>query len=81
VEYSHRLLDNDEHVVAVTVGPGYYESEPSMARRHNEFANRYAAKTCLGEYAFVHDPNVDERMQQAWWKRTKNYVFVCKQSR
>jgi hypothetical protein len=79
VEYSHKVLAADRHFLTVSVGPGYLETEPSMANRLDTFANTFAAKTCPVAYEFVRDPNVDDSVRRGWWKRTRDYVFVCRQ--
>jgi hypothetical protein len=80
VGYEHEPLGANKHLLTVTAAPGLMETEGSIAQRIHVFANRFAAKTCPTTYEFVHDPNFDQKIAGGFMKRTKTYVFMCKQA-
>jgi hypothetical protein len=78
IRFNHESLGVNKHMITVTAAPGLLETEGSIAQRIHVFANRFAAKTCLTTFEFMHEPNFDQRIAGGFMKRTKSYVFVCK---
>lgn len=78
VGHTHESLGTNKHLLTVTAAPGIMETEGSIAQRIHIFANRFAAKTCPGSFEFVHDPNFDQKIAGGFMKRSKTYVFTCK---
>ena len=78
VGHTYESLGTNKHLLTVTATPGVMETEGSIAQRIHIFANRFAAKRCPGSFEFVHDPNFDQKISGGFMKRTKTYVFICK---
>lgn len=78
IGFSHEPLGVNKHLVTVTAAPGLMETEGSIAQRIHIFANKFAAKTCPNAFEFVHDPNFSQSLAGGFMKRTKTYVFICK---
>ena len=78
VGFTHESLGANKHLVTVTAAPGIMETEGSIAQRIHVFANKFASKTCSGSFEFIHDPNFDQTIAGGFMKRTKTYVFICK---
>lgn len=78
ISYTHEALTSTKHMLVVTAAPGLMETESSIAQRILVFANKFAAQQCPGEFRFINDPNMDQRMAAGFMKRTKTYVFQCK---
>lgn len=76
--FTHEQLGANKHLVTVTAAPGVMETEGSIAQRIYISANKFAAKTCPNSFEFNHDPNLDQTIAGGFMKRTKTYVFVCK---
>ncbi len=76
IRFSHKPLNASTHLLTVDVAPGLLETEASMSQRMLEFANEFAAKTCLKRYDFVADPNPDIRVSNLT-QRHKVYTFRC----
>ncbi len=55
------------------------ETESSIAQRIHVFATKFAAKVCHAGFDFVHDPNLSQPTAGGFMKRTRSYVFTCKQ--
>lgn len=79
VKYHHEILGGGKHLLTVTASPGLLETEGSIAQRIHIFSNKFAAKKCPNLFDFVHDPNFDQSIAAGFMKRTKTYVFMCKQ--
>lgn len=78
VGFTHEALGASKHLLTVTAAPGVMETESSIAQRIHISANKFAAKTCLSTFEFINDPNFDQRIAGGFMKRTKTYVFICK---
>ena len=78
VGYTHESLGGQKHLIVVTAAPGLMETEGSIAQRIHISANKIAAQKCIKSFDFVHDPNFDQQIAAGFMKRTKTYVFVCK---
>ena len=78
VRFTHESLGANKHLLTVTAAPGVMETEGSIAQRIHISANRFAAKTCPSSFEFIHDPNFDQKIAGGFMKRTKTYVFICK---
>ncbi len=78
MRFSHELLGSNKHLVTVTAAPGLMETEGSIAQRIHIFANKFAAKSCPSSFEFIHDPNFSQSTAGGFMKRTRTYVFVCK---
>ena len=53
------------------------ETEGSIFQRKQQFAYRFAAKTCPDELKFIDDPNMTQVTAAGFMKRTRSFVFVC----
>jgi hypothetical protein len=78
IAFTHEPLSATKHLITVTAAPGIMETEGSIAQRIHIFANKFAAKTCLGNFEFVHAPNFEQAIAGGFMKRTKTYLFICK---
>lgn len=78
VRFTHELLGANKHLLTITAAPGVMETESSIAQRIHVSANRFAAKSCLESFEFIHDPNFEQKIASGFMKRSKTYVFVCK---
>lgn len=78
VGFTHEPLGANKHLLTVTAAPGMMETEGSIAQRIHISANKFAAKTCLSVFEFVHAPNFDQAIAAGFMKRAKTYVFICK---
>ena len=78
VGFTHEPLGANKHLLTVTAAPGMMETEGSIAQRIHISANKFAARTCIGAFEFIHDPNFDQTIAAGFMKRTKTYVFICK---
>ncbi len=78
IRFSHEILGAQKNLLTITASPGLMETESSIAQRIHIFANKFAAKSCRNSFEFMHDPNFDQIISAGFMKRTKSYVFVCK---
>lgn len=76
IQYDHKLLNANTHMVTVHVAPGILETEGSMSQRMIVFANEFAGQTCPKGFNFIADPSPDLRVN-ALTQRTKVYTFRC----
>ena len=76
VQYSHKVLSPNNHMVTVQIAPGLAETEASMAQRMTAFASEFAAKTCPARFDFLTDPS-PQRSETGIVERTKVYTFRC----
>ena len=79
LQYDYEELGNKKYFLTVTAAPGLIETEGSVAQRIHIFATKFAAKTCPNLFDFVHDPNYEQSLAAGFMKRTKSYVFICKE--
>ncbi len=78
IQYEHRDLGGNMHVVIVTVRPGLAETETSMSQRNQTFGTTFAAQTCPMGFEFVSPPEADRLAQDGLAQRTKTYTFRCR---
>lgn len=76
IRFDHRSLNANTHSLTVHISPGILETEGSMSQRMLDFANQFAAKTCVKRFDFITDPNPDFRASELT-QRTKVYIFRC----
>lgn len=78
IEYTLEKFSNKKYFLNITASPAIMETESSIAQRVHMFAVKYAAKTCPEKFEFIHDPNFDQKIASGFMKRTKSYLFICK---
>jgi hypothetical protein len=75
IRFEHKALGGGSHLLTVQAAPGILETEESMGNRMLVFANEFAAKTCVGKYNYLGDPNPE--YDNLLVRRQKVYTFRC----
>jgi len=65
-------------LLVITAAPGLMETDGYILQRIHIAAHKIASQKCQKNFDFVHDPNFDQQIAAGFMKRTKTYVFVCK---
>jgi len=55
IRYKHEPLSHRKHLLRLSVDYYLIEPEQAMRQRMHAFAENFAAETCSGRFAFIHD--------------------------